>query len=99
MATALRIDPAHLPARKGAPEKVRLAALMRATTCVSNGWLARKLQMGKPATVSQYLRRFGLAQGHQTREFQRLLSIVKGVLPKSSGELNILLTVSSDNAR
>jgi hypothetical protein len=83
VATALRVDPVLLPARKGAPEKVRLAALMRATTSVSNGWLARKLQMGKPATVSQYLRRFRLAQGHQTREFQRLWSIVKGVLPKS----------------
>ena len=40
VAAALRVDPARLPARKGAPEKVRAAALMRATTRISNGWPA-----------------------------------------------------------
>ena len=76
VAVELQVDPARLPARKGAPEKVRAAARMRATTSVSNGGLARKLQMGKPATVSQYRRRFRLAQEDQTREFRHLLSIV-----------------------
>jgi len=76
VAVALQVDPARLPARKGAPKKVRAAARMRATTSVSNGGRARKLQMGKPATVSQYLRRFRLAQGHQTREFRHFLSII-----------------------
>jgi hypothetical protein len=73
---ALRVDPVHPPARKGAPVKGCLAALLCATTSVSNGWLALKLRVGKPASVSRYLRRFRLAQGHQTREFQHLLSIV-----------------------
>ena len=41
VAVALQVDPARLPARKGAPEKLRAAALMRATTSVSNaGWPA-----------------------------------------------------------
>ena len=30
---------------------------MKQTTSVSNGWLAERLQMGQPASVSQYVRR------------------------------------------
>ena len=47
--------------RKSAPEKVRLAALLKAGTAVSNGWLAERLRMGQPASVSQFVRRFRLA--------------------------------------
>ncbi len=31
---------------------------MKLATSVSNGWLVERLQMGLPATVSQYVRRF-----------------------------------------
>jgi hypothetical protein len=65
---ALRLDLRGLPAGKCAPEKVRVAALMRATTSVSNVWLAEKLKMGQPATVSQCVRRFRLANGEQTAD-------------------------------
>ena len=49
-AKALRIDLKELGPRKSAPEKVKLAAAMRATTTASNGWLAARLAMGKPAS-------------------------------------------------
>ena len=57
------IDLTALPVRKSAPDKVRLAAVMKATTSVSNGWLAERLGMGQPASVSQYVRRLRLAAG------------------------------------
>jgi len=73
---ALGIDPAALPARKSAPPKVQLAALLKQTTAVSNGWLAARLAMGPPASVSQYVRRFRLAGGDRKRAFIHVLSIV-----------------------
>jgi hypothetical protein len=53
---------------------VRLAALMKAATSVSNGWLAGRLQMGAPASVSQYVRRFRLRGDADTRAFKHALS-------------------------
>jgi hypothetical protein len=49
---------------------------MRATTSVSNGWLAEKLKMGRPATVSQCVRRFRLAKGERTVDYVQALSTV-----------------------
>jgi REP element-mobilizing transposase RayT len=66
-----------LPARKSASEKVRLAALMKLTSSVSNGWLAERLEMGRPASVSQYVRRFRISGGLKTAKFKRALSRVK----------------------
>jgi hypothetical protein len=60
-AKRLRVDLAALPAKKSAPAKVRLAAAMKAGTAVTNGWLAARLGMGPPATVSQFVRRWRLA--------------------------------------
>jgi putative transposase len=71
------IDLQALPPKKSAAEKVRLAALLKATSSVSNGWLAKRLQMGEPASVSQCVRRFRLAGGTQKREFRAVLSKVK----------------------
>ena len=76
-AKSLKIDLEQLPAKKSAPEKVRLAALMKAGTAVSNGWLAERLAMGQPASVSQFVRRFRLAKEAETPGFQAALSIVK----------------------
>ena len=59
-ARALKIDLRKLPARKSAPEKVALAAVLKSATAVSNGWLAERLAMGQPASVSQFVRRFRL---------------------------------------
>ena len=55
LAKRQRANLAALPAQKSAPEKVRLAAAMKASTSVSNGWLAGRLAMGEPASVSQYV--------------------------------------------
>jgi putative transposase len=57
-AARLGLNLDRLPSKKSALEKVRLAAVLKANTSVSNGWLANRLHMGKPATVSQYVRRF-----------------------------------------
>lgn len=62
--------------RKSAPEKVQLAAMMKATTSVSDGWLADRRQMGKSASVSQFVRRFRLSGGTNTRAFRAALSNV-----------------------
>lgn len=73
-AKALKVDLKALGARKSSPEKVKLAALMRAKTSVSNGWLAERLQMGEAASVSQFARRFRLSGGEGKVEFKRALS-------------------------
>jgi hypothetical protein len=57
LAWAAKIDLRALGSRKSAPDKVLLAAAMKRSTSVSNGWLAVRLGMGKPASVSQFVRR------------------------------------------
>jgi putative transposase len=74
---ALHINLATLPVRKSAPEKVKLAALVKRTTSVTNGWLAQRLAMGAPASASQFVRRHRLAGGEDTAAFRRALSRVK----------------------
>jgi len=73
---ALRIPLGKLQGRKSDPQKVRIAALLKATTSVTNRWLAERLQMGEPASVSQYVRRLRLAGGTETKEFREALSKV-----------------------
>jgi len=73
-ARELKIDLQRLPPRKSAREKVELAAVMKAASSVSNGWLAGHLQMGKPASVSQFVRRFNLAGGMEAPRMKRALS-------------------------
>ena len=75
-AAALEVDLKRLPAQKSAPDKVRLAAVMKTATSVSNRWLAERLQMGVPASVTQYVQRFRTAGGADTRAFKTALSIV-----------------------
>lgn len=43
--------------RKSAPWKIAIAAEMKATTQVSNGWLAERLHMGSGVAVSHYVGR------------------------------------------
>ena len=75
-AQVLKIKLDRLPAKKSAGEKVRLAALLKARSAVSNGWLATRLGMGQPASVSQFVRRFRLAGEDKTAAFQTALSKV-----------------------
>ncbi len=75
-AKALGVALDRLPAQKSAPAKVQLAAVMKLGSSVSNGWLAERLQMGQTASVSQYVRRFRLARGTETRSFKAALSTV-----------------------
>jgi hypothetical protein len=75
-AEALGIGLERLPRKKSGGEKVRLAAVLKRTTSVTNGWLAARLQMGLPASVSQYVRRFALHGGMETRAFRAVLSKV-----------------------
>ncbi len=76
-AKALKVSLSTLPDRYSAPDKVRLAAAMKQATSVSNGWLARRLAMGQPASVSQYVRRFLIAGKQNDRRFALALSRMK----------------------
>lgn len=58
LAGKAKIDLAKLPDPKSAPEKSLLAAAMKQTSSVSNDWLAKRLDMGQPASASQFARRF-----------------------------------------
>jgi putative transposase len=76
-AELLKIDLRELPLRKSSLDKVRLAAVLRARTGASNGWLALRLGMGRPASASQYVRRFRLQRADSDGDYQRALSGVK----------------------
>ncbi|MEZ5414223.1 MAG: transposase [Opitutaceae bacterium] len=76
LAGAAKIDLQSLPAKRSHPDKVRLAAALKQTTSVSNGWLATRLGMGQPASASQFVRRYLLSEEAQAAT-QALLSRVK----------------------
>lgn len=76
-AKAADINLGGLGARKSDPAKVLLAAVMKASTAVSNGWLSARLGMGQPASVSQYVRRFHQLGGAKDRRYRRALSITE----------------------
>ena len=63
--------------RNSSPQKVQLAALLKATTSVANAWLATRLNMGQTASVSQFVRRLRLSGAADERRFRKALSIVK----------------------
>lgn len=71
------IEIPKLPDKKSAPDKVILASLMKARSSVSNGWLAERLEMGRPASVSQYVGRLELIKGEAWRRKERILSRMK----------------------
>lgn len=76
LAKAGRIDLTALGPRKSHPDKVLLAATLKRSTSVSNRWLAERLQMGEPASASQFVRRMLLREDGRTA-VERLLSRVK----------------------
>ncbi len=65
-----------LPSMKSHPDKVRLATALKHSTSASNGWLAERLAMGKPASASQFVRRYLLTKSGEA-ETKKLLSRVK----------------------
>jgi hypothetical protein len=73
-AAALGVALERLPPKKSAVEKVKLAALLKLGTSVSNGWLAARLQMGVPGAVTQCVRRFRLRGEAEKPEFKAALS-------------------------
>ena len=83
LATLGKIDLKRLASKKSDPGKVLLAAAMKQSTSVRNDWLAGRLAMGKPDSVSQFSRRLLLTEKGK-KSVQRLLSEVKGVLLKST---------------
>ena len=76
LARAAKINLNTLPSPKSHPSKARLAAAMKASCSVSNAWLARRLDMGKPASASQFARRWML-DADRRAEAEQLLSRVK----------------------
>jgi putative transposase len=76
LAKAAKVDLTKLAAQKSHPDKVRLAAALKQSTSVSNAWLAERLQMGQPASASQFVRRYLLREEGRA-ETARLLSRVK----------------------
>lgn len=76
LATCLTIDLRQLPVAKSAEPKVQLAALMKLGTSVSNVWLAERLKMGCPGSVTQFVRRFRARGGTQSAAFRAALSKV-----------------------
>jgi REP element-mobilizing transposase RayT len=77
IAEAAGINLNQLGPRKSDPAKVLLAAVMKATTGVANGWLQERLAMGTPASVSQFVRRFRLQGGMESRPYRKVMSIIK----------------------
>lgn len=56
LARASGTDLTKLSPAKSAPAKTLLAAALKASTSVSNAWLATRLGMGEPASASQFAR-------------------------------------------
>lgn len=76
LAKAAKTDLSKLPPQKSHPDKVRLAAALKHSTSVSNGWLTERLSMGQPASASQFVRRYLLTEAGQAAT-EALLSRVK----------------------
>ena len=67
LASAGKVELRKLSGRKSDPVKVLLAAALKQSTSVSNAWLSRRLDMGQPASASQFVRRLLLQpEGQQS---------------------------------
>jgi len=81
LARLAKIDLDELPSPKSHASKSLLASAMKQSSSVSNAWLAKRLDMGQPASASQFVRRWLLSELGKA-ETERILSRVKGLLPK-----------------
>ena len=61
--------------RKGAPEKVLIAVLLREHTSVSNGWISQRLAMGYTGAVSRLIGMFHRDDGNtkKLRDLEKML--------------------------
>lgn len=76
LAQEAKIDLATLPPKKSHSAKVLLAAALKQSSSASNGWISQRLQMGPPASASQFARRWWLSPAGR-KATQQLLSRVK----------------------
>lgn len=76
LARLAKVNLHELPPQKSHQDKALLAAAMKASCSVSNGWLAERMKMGKAASASQFARRWMLDPKGKTA-VQILLSRVK----------------------
>ena len=76
LARAAKIDLENLSEKKSHPDKSLLAAALKQSCSVSNGWLSARLGMGQPASASQFSRRWLLSASGQ-KATKALLSRVK----------------------
>lgn len=76
LAQEAEINLETLPLQKSHPAKALLAAALKQSTSVSNGWLSERLGLGPPATASQFARRWLLTPAGRKATGQ-LLSRVK----------------------
>ena len=76
LAQEAKIDLATLPLKKSRSAKVLLAAALKQSSSASNGWISQRLQMGPPASASQFARRWWLSPAG-LKATQQLLSRVK----------------------
>ena len=76
LARAAKIDLEKLSEKKSHPDKSLLASALKQSCSASNGWLSARLDMGQPASASQFARRWLLSpSGHKATS--ALLSRVK----------------------
>ncbi len=73
----LELDLEKLPKIKSAIGRVRLASVIKSKTAVSNRWLSERLQMGRPASASQFIRRFRITNPELADRDRSALSKVK----------------------
>ena len=81
LAKTAKINLDSLPKQKSHADKALLAAAMKQSTSVSNGWLSERLAMGQPASASQFARRW-LLHASGRKATAALLSRVKTPLSK-----------------
>ena len=74
MAWDLPSERGNVPALKSAPEKLRIAEVMKRTTSVSNPWIAQRLEMGGATSVGPLLHRFRQSRAAGHNEFSTVLS-------------------------
>ena len=68
-----KIHLGKLGSKKSDLNKVLLATLMKRRTSVSNGWLAERLAMGHPASVSQFVGRFERSESREKKKVDKYL--------------------------
>lgn len=77
LAAEAAIELGALPEQKSAPEKTLLAAAMKRATGAQNAWLNRRLKMGTPASVAEFVRRYLTASPTNAQQVEALLAKVK----------------------